>query len=221
MIAGFMLACCLFGALFKPLPTTTDCPNSTNNNNSNTVEGGKELLDVKLAVIEDSENEEENYDEDAAAFVQNYLKQPRLSLSTEKEYNPNRLAPPNNGNLAKSLCSVETGKCTSETKQRSQSFSPGFMYRKDIFYSGSLVNIPNYDPSVEKNYTDKKTAKKHECFLFRWFNCSDEIIATFEEMIDLSLMKNLAFLIFSISNFLTSVGYHIPFIYLKVSMQSA
>lgn len=216
VIAGLMLKCCIFGALFRPLPNIFDSPERLKTKNVETFKKEEDVSDIKLTVTEEEEEED---DDDGKEFIENFLRQPRLSLSHENEF-PNSLAPPPDKNLAKSLCSVEV--CVNdqpmnnlETKPRSHSFTPGFLYRKDIFYSGSLVNIPNYKPTTEKMPSEKK--KKSDCFLFRWLNCSDEIIDNFAEMIDLSLMKNYVFLIFSISNFLTSVGYHIPFIYLKVN----
>lgn len=44
--------------------------------------------------------------------------------------------------------------------------------------------------------------------------CSRETKDTFQEMMDFSLLKDPIFLIFTFSNFCTSIGFNIPYIYL-------
>ena len=209
-IAGLMLTCCLFGALFKPLPSLKV---SLEYDSTDDVKEISEKTDLNLTIASSIIGEDEEVSEMSQSA-------PRLSLSHDKERNETKNCKP-----AKSLCSVTVYlndvPIDKISKRRSQSFSPGFLYRKDTFYSGSLVNIPNYPADGESMYVkQQKTTnkKKVDCFLFRWLNCSDEIMDNLSEMIDLTLMRNSIFLIFSISNFLTSVGYHIPFIYLKVHL---
>lgn len=58
---------------------------------------------------------------------------------------------------------------------------------------------------------------------FRWyfmsdwltFLCSDEVRDTLDEMMNFRLLRNPIFLIFSISNLLTSLGFYVPHIYIK------
>lgn len=225
IISGILLMGCLFGALFKPVPSV---------GLEEELDKEKAIIDIepKLAneievrtedcdgeVVSDDGQVERETDEDIHFPKQTSLALSRLSLPHENNNNTNGMVPgsPNNS-LAKSVCSVQVylndqPMEETETKPRSHSFSPGLLYRKDIFYSGSLMNISNY--SEESDYQAKPKTKA-DCFLLRWLNCSDEIIDTFFEMIDLSLMRNFVFLIFLISNFMTSIGYHIPYIYLKV-----
>lgn len=211
VISALMLLCCLFGILFRPLPPVVETPqeyNSLSDIDAKERQGKSEFnLTVVSSIIE--EEPEEDADECIGAMSQSA---PRLSMPQEKEIR----SPPANCKPAKSMCSVQlylNDLPIDETKQRSHSFSPGFLYRKDAFYSGSLLNIPNYSSDDE---VYQKREKKANCCLFRWFNCSEEMIDNFSEMIDLSLLSNHIFLIFSTSNFLCSIGYHIPFIYLKV-----
>lgn len=93
------------------------------------------------------------------------------------------------------------------------------MARKDIFYAGSLQNIPMYrsNPGL---YTQsimsipKEVSEESEWKLFQCLRCSDEMKQTFREMMDFSLLKNPLFMMFAISNFLTSIGFCIPYIFL-------
>lgn len=214
VIAALMLLCCIFGILFRPLPSIVDTSqdyNSVSGFEANEAQGKSEFnLTVVSSIIE--EEPEEDADESVGAMSQSA---PRLSMPQEKEIR----SPSNNCKSAKSMCSVQVflnDLPCGEAKQRSHSFSPGFLYRKDAFYSGSLINIPNYSSHDEMYQKREKKVSKAKCCLFRWFNCSEEMIDNFSEMIDLSLLSNHIFLIFSISQFLCSIGYHIPFIYLKV-----
>lgn len=46
--------------------------------------------------------------------------------------------------------------------------------------------------------------------------CSPETKDTLAEMLDMSLFKDVIFILFTISNFLTSIGFYMPYAYLKV-----
>lgn len=52
----------------------------------------------------------------------------------------------------------------------------------------------------------EKSAQKKVCGIFA---CSDEV----REMLDFSLFKDLVFILFSLSNLLTSIGFNIPYVY--------
>jgi hypothetical protein len=47
--------------------------------------------------------------------------------------------------------------------------------------------------------------------------CSKETKDTLTEMLDFSLLKDPIFILFTVSNFCTSVGFNIPYVYLVVS----
>jgi hypothetical protein len=50
--------------------------------------------------------------------------------------------------------------------------------------------------------------------------CSKETKDTLAEMLDFSLLKDPIFIFFTISNFYTSVGFNIPYVYLVVGTYS-
>ncbi|CAF2772303.1 unnamed protein product [Rotaria sp. Silwood2] len=82
--------------------------------------------------------------------------------------------------------------------------------RKDATYQGSLHNIPLYNEDTDEyhrqmiktsdmtNETITKAAKK-------------SLVTKIAEQIDLSLLKDAAFALFAISNFLTSLGFNVPY----------
>ncbi|CAF4655322.1 unnamed protein product [Rotaria sp. Silwood1] len=87
---------------------------------------------------------------------------------------------------------------------------PVVVSRKDAIYQGSLHNIPLYNEDTTEyhrqmittsdmtNETIKKVPKK-------------SFFARIAEQIDLSLLKDAAFALFAISNFLTSLGFNVPY----------
>lgn len=50
------------------------------------------------------------------------------------------------------------------------------------------------------------------------FPCHPETRDTLNEMLDVSLLKDSIFILFTISNFLTSIGFYIPYTFLVVSI---
>ena len=46
---------------------------------------------------------------------------------------------------------------------------------------------------------------------------SGEASKAFKEMMDFSLLKDVIFIMFAVSNFLTSIGFNVPYVYLVVS----
>jgi hypothetical protein len=103
---------------------------------------------------------------------------------------------------------------------------PGILYRKDIFYSASLINFPHhlsnpvmYTSSLNGLTNPPLSASEEKRSCFKSINCcSKETKDTLLEMMNFNLLKNNVFLLFAISNFLTSVGYYIPHIYVKARL---
>lgn len=95
----------------------------------------------------------------------------------------------------------------------------GPMYRKDIFYSGSLINIPQYrsNPNLYvasiTSLPDVVPDDQDWC-LFRFLGLSPEMRDAIRQMLDFSLLKDVIFLLFTISNICTSIGFNMPYIYL-------
>lgn len=93
------------------------------------------------------------------------------------------------------------------------------LYRKDIFYSGSVTHLAEYkNADSMQNYIRSVTSIPGECkeengakgCLRMCKSASD----TFGEMMDFSLLKNPVFAVYGLSCFLCMFGFYIPFIYL-------
>lgn len=114
---------------------------------------------------------------------------------------------------------------------------PGILYRPDIFYQGSLMNIPSYksrhDLKNSENidlmersaspsgYKRKRDSESHESTICGIVPCSQETKDTLSEMLDFSLFKDIIFIIFTLSNFLTSIGFNIPYVYIVSKAKEA
>lgn len=86
-----------------------------------------------------------------------------------------------------------------------------------IYQSGSLMNISNhrshpalYIASITSIPSADADHKKRLC----WFSISADLYYSLKQMCDLSLLKDTIFLMFVISNFCTSIGFNMPFIFL-------
>ncbi|CAN7998519.1 unnamed protein product [Ixodes pacificus] len=103
------------------------------------------------------------------------------------------------------------------------------LLRKDIFYSGSLQNLPpEYRGSssflskdMSLSVASLKTVKSvtvptsDERTRIQRCLCSSEMEAALREMINFNLLKSPVFLLFALSNFFTSVGFNVPYVYTK------
>lgn len=90
--------------------------------------------------------------------------------------------------------------------------TPVVLSRKDALYQGSLHNIPLYNKNIDDYHdqmittTDDALAKPHK---------KKSFFAKVTEEIDLNLLRDAAFVLFAVSNFLTSLGFNVPYIFAK------
>lgn len=100
------------------------------------------------------------------------------------------------------------------------------MYRDDIFFTGSLVRIPQYTSQTSLGYhmsvtrlatkQDIKEERDHTCKL-----CPEAVRRTLSTMLDVSLLKSPSFMLLSTSGFLTMMGFFIPFIFITPRAEAA
>lgn len=95
--------------------------------------------------------------------------------------------------------------------------------RKDVFYSGSVTNLPEYQSqkslgsyrqsivSIPKAVQTSKTSEKSStcCACI-----SEEARKEISGLMDFSLMKNPVFLFIGISNVFGMLGFYVPFVYI-------
>lgn len=87
----------------------------------------------------------------------------------------------------------------------------GIMQRPDVLYQGSMTSLAKFRaPSPDRIQIPRTEEKEARC---GWLPCSAESKAALSEMLDLSLLVDPVFILFSLSNFLTSIGFYIPYVY--------
>ncbi|XP_014662716.1 PREDICTED: monocarboxylate transporter 13-like [Priapulus caudatus] len=97
------------------------------------------------------------------------------------------------------------------------------LYRQDIFFSGSVVNLPQY--KRRHDMSDYLTSITHipkmapvaaqeqqKVGMFERL-VGPEMYSVLEEMLDMSLMKHPVFLLICIANILAFIGFFVPFVY--------
>lgn len=113
---------------------------------------------------------------------------------------------------------------------------PGPLYKPDVFYQGSLMNIPSYRsrldlkhgddidlmerPHSSLSYKRRRSSSEAETTICGLVPCSQETKDTLHEMLDFSLLKDVIFIVFTVSNFLTSIGFYIPYVYIVSKAKS-
>ncbi|XP_037828324.1 monocarboxylate transporter 12 [Lucilia sericata] len=93
------------------------------------------------------------------------------------------------------------------------------MYRDDIFFSGSLTRIPQYQSQSSLAYhmsvtrlptkTEELEARSKGCHL-----CPEAVRRTLSTMLDVTLLKSPSFMLLAFSGFLTMMGFFVPFTFL-------
>uniref|UniRef100_A0A8D9EVM3 Monocarboxylate transporter 9 n=1 Tax=Cacopsylla melanoneura TaxID=428564 RepID=A0A8D9EVM3_9HEMI len=91
----------------------------------------------------------------------------------------------------------------------------GLMHKKDILYFGSVKSIADHStvPSTEmtvpnEEVVDVKEEPENQGCL------SADTKQTLKEMLDMGLLKDPIFILFTISNIFTSIGFNVPYLYL-------
>ncbi|XP_045459122.1 monocarboxylate transporter 13 [Melitaea cinxia] len=88
----------------------------------------------------------------------------------------------------------------------------GIMERPDVLYQGSMASLAKFRGTSPDRVqiSIKKEERKQKC---EWLPCSEESKAALAKMLDMSLLVDPIFILFSVSNFLTSIGFYIPYVY--------
>ncbi|XP_058064043.1 monocarboxylate transporter 12 [Anopheles bellator] len=114
----------------------------------------------------------------------------------------------------------------------------GTMYRKDALYTGSVHNMASRHPSQttlseyekgsygsvvqgtgprsrhQRGSVAPETADPDTERCLGCVPCSRETCDTFREMMNFSILRDPVFIVFTVSNFLTSIGFNVPYVYL-------
>lgn len=100
------------------------------------------------------------------------------------------------------------------------------MYRDDIFFTGSLARIPQYQSQTSLAYhmsvtrlptkQDMLEDRQKGCRL-----CPEAVRRTLSTMLDTSLLKSPSFMCLAFSGFLTMMGFFVPFMFLRERAEAA
>ncbi|XP_058451669.1 monocarboxylate transporter 12 isoform X2 [Malaya genurostris] len=93
------------------------------------------------------------------------------------------------------------------------------MYRDDIFFTGSLVRIPQYQSHTSLGYhmsvtrlptqNDVEEDEDQTCKV-----CPEAVRRTLATMLDMTLLRSPSFMLLAISGFFTMMGFFVPFMYI-------
>ncbi|KAL8616127.1 hypothetical protein ACOMHN_066614 [Nucella lapillus] len=96
------------------------------------------------------------------------------------------------------------------------------LYRKDIFYSGSVHTLPLFrsQPDMKSYITSITTIPGQTAFVaggeakvWRYLCVPQSVKDTLQEMLDFSLLKNSSFLLICLGNVLAFLGFYVPFVF--------
>ncbi|XP_047489366.1 monocarboxylate transporter 12-like isoform X1 [Penaeus chinensis] len=239
IIAGLMLNCVVFGALFRPLednttpvPCEMDAEDPTNRDSL-------VLNDMpRIQFTSDNSELKKNFS-DANLVLQSHTPSNIQRISSHGNINPmlqnlknaeaTRMAvsqpllpvPEKQGFISGGLDSTHSQARKSGSLPSSHHGS-GLLYRKDIFYRGSLLNIQAYKqnpssyrasmarlPDAEETPSEVEKAKVCGCV-----PCSRETRDAMKSLMDWELLVDGIFILFAFSNFCTSIGFNAPYIFI-------
>ncbi|XP_050527002.1 monocarboxylate transporter 5 isoform X2 [Daktulosphaira vitifoliae] len=234
VIAGLVSLCTLFGLLFRPLDTEEV-----------TSENATVVLNIVEPECQPLNNGGNNCGslqsfDDTHKFDDRKISQ-NMILSNEVNTNTfgndlDKKSPMSRFTLSQPELIVTSGRTGSNNHLNLQRNDVCYvMYQKDIFYSGSIKNVsenrrrcffinsclgylqPFLKTTVSQSTTGVHTEHgahfEHE--KSSGICCPPDAVDTIKQMLDLSLLKDPIFILFTISNFLTSIGFNIPYVFLS------
>ncbi|KAK9882548.1 hypothetical protein WA026_021895 [Henosepilachna vigintioctopunctata] len=234
IISGIVLECIIFGSLFRPIEYD-DVKDVDVENNKLQLKAVEGHLDIHVSDHElhkfpkNSENGQIHRPHSVAHFS--------LPKTSSYKYEHNGNVTTNGKFHSKSGARMAFSQPMLAVSFRNQFGSQHFrkhgpLDKPDVFYQGSLLNIPAYRSKQNlKNRQVEETAflERKSSISYRkrkyeeeaeikttlcGVTCSPETRQTMKEMMDFSLFRDIIFILFTISNFLTSIGFNIPYVYI-------
>lgn len=202
---GLLLNCILCGAVFRPLELTNK-PVSKVAITQDSTELPLSELDGKSSTAESSRMSD--------------MSRLASSLSSIPHHKSKSVA----DNKIRRRTFSETDKCANGSGEMLRPSS-----RKDIFYPASLEHIPMFRSNPEeykksmtlavrpsiKEEEDEKEEEDSSC-VSRLCNCFRSFTAELGETMDITLLWDFVFVLFAVSNLLTSIGYVVPYVFLPI-----
>lgn len=219
--AGIILNCILCGALFRPLVVKHE-RSDTEYDAKKSEKSEKEKLmkstESNGVHQQDLPDIQKTGTKDTLAIPNKHIQSLKVENGTDILFRSEGAINNITANSLSQSPSKQSFHCQTSTRSH-QAPVTGPMYRKDIFYSGSLINIPQYrsNPNLYvasiTSLPDVVPDDQDWC-LFRFLGLSPEMRDAIRQMLDFSLLKDVIFLLFTISNICTSIGFNMPYIYL-------
>ncbi|KAJ8309968.1 hypothetical protein KUTeg_011833 [Tegillarca granosa] len=216
--AAIILNCVICGALFRPL-TYEDSKKEKYDGKSNNMKSEEEAL-----MLETNKQHANHPRMPLEIKSQQNISVNKIDRLKVEEKNGNMILARSEGDIHHLNGNISPSSTRNTfTRQSSQPHSPvnapGPLYRKDIFYSGSIYNIPEFRSNPDNYITSVQSLpdlipEEEDWKIFRCLNLSPQFRDTIRHMLDFSLLKDIIFLLFVISNFCTSIGFNMPYIYL-------
>uniref|UniRef100_A0A0N5AST5 MFS domain-containing protein n=1 Tax=Syphacia muris TaxID=451379 RepID=A0A0N5AST5_9BILA len=208
-----LILCALCGATFRPLPFVKVDPNEEKNENKVTSQKNPLTDPDKLngtisvkgfetkALLEKSSRP--------------YLSEDALDFAVGNEHKQDV-------KKTKSLFDVSERPSVLE--------STGFLHIKDIFYTGSIASLKKSGNENFRSLTQLQSRKVTTVGSYGDTNNNDvdteesnrmrEIFRSINKILDLTLLADPVFLLFSISNFLTSIGFNAPLMFIPAHAEN-
>lgn len=209
--AGILLNCCVFGLLFRPLTVDSSRKPLAEQQdeiqmmpvNGTHVEDAISPVHKNLTHLMDS-----NGSRARAQTVSSVISLPReVALMNGSSDSPA-------DHSIRAFSSDMWLHKFDEDKPKNHHLTVSPMARKDAFYSGSLLNIPLYrsNPALYNRSILSLAEESDESR--EGSKCHPLTKCCRQSLHHLTLLKDPIFLLFTISNFLTSLGFCVPYIYL-------
>ncbi|XP_068151506.1 LOW QUALITY PROTEIN: monocarboxylate transporter 12 [Drosophila tropicalis] len=240
IIGGIVLNCIILGAMFRPLEAPRQ-PTKLAIMDQNTTPAELEPLKVTVTVTDQYLQLPPRTDAVAGGGGSALCRSNSVGhniLKSNLNNNTNGLAQ-SNGQTPTVVVKSTSNDDIIRTFYSQQQLTPlkdthrsasGTMYRPDALYQGSLHNIPEYASSrndLNRSMSGSGAIKRYGSLrqsnqlahsqevakCCGCISCSNETRDTFAEMMNFSLLKDVVFVIFSVSNFCTSIGFNMPYIY--------
>lgn len=250
IISAIVLNCIFFGAMFRPLEYEKPKKESrvkytkengcaiTNSKEQVPLNGNNSLHDLNDKSIDITKSD--HYIQRPLSVGQDFMTK-SLKLPMEKNGNVHNDKTKLNGNshqmarMAQSTPLLASTAVSEPQRFGSQSLKRGPFHRRDVFYQGSLMNIPQFKSKTDLKGEDIDIIERRSSYSHRrrgisineveeeekfCFCLSQEHKETLVEMLDFSLFKDPIFILFTVSNFCTSIGFNVPYVYLVSKAKS-
>jgi len=210
--AGLVLSCILFGCLMRPVPQHQEDPADQEEQEALTIPQGKTGGPLPELLLNGNTISPMKPFSEQVGVSNGCTDVSRMAMSHPAFLDQAEKTPVYFGSAAQ----FGAGKVAKMSQSSSQ-----VMGRKDIFYSGSLLNIPEYkkDPAryrrsmMDCKEEDLSPSNEEPQSNICCIKADSKQAKILHKMLDFSLFKDPIFMMYATSNFLTSIGFNVPYVF--------